>query len=470
MLMLTHQMEQSRKYVTNVCLGIFDDNDIKKFTNALKTVGSEWLTSMVGSYTKIHPLVTACRWARVQVVQALLAVPDININKASAKGATPFSAACGNGRGDVVRLLLARKDIQLNQINLHAALSAACSHGSADVVQLLLAIKDIQVNADEDGWTALIRACMEGHVDVVRLLLARKEIQINQAGVKGRTPLYFACGRGQVFVVQLLLARKEIQINQAAEDGTTPLSTVCGKGPFSVSTSVKIVSLLLARKEIQINQADEHGLTPLFVACSDDNMDVLRLLLARKEIQINQARDDGGTPLWVACFNGYLRIVNALLNFDPRGDDKYDAESLRQRQPVDINKGPDNLTPLDVAIISAESAATRSNRAQRERRSFRGWAGSVPLSERWDIVVRLEDIPSVKTNKPAVYKDDEGYIRARNKANVLQQMRKEIADNIASKSKTPGAGDLATILGRSGHFLPKPVESSGTYMQFVKKK
>jgi hypothetical protein len=44
-----------------------------------------------------------------------------------------------------------------------------------------------------------------------------------------------------------------------------------------------------------------------------------------------------------------------------------------------------------------------------------------------------------------------------------------IADNIASKSKTPGAGDLAAILGRSVHFLPKPVESSGTYMQFVKK-
>lgn len=46
---------------------------------------------------------------------------------------------------------------------------------------------------------------------------------------------------------------------------------------------------------------------------------------------------------------------------------------------------------------------------------------------------------------------------------------KMIADNIASKSKTPGAGDLAVLLGRQGHPLSKPVETSGTYMQFVKK-
>ena len=313
------------------------------------------------------------------------------------------------------------------------------------------------------GETPLFRACKKGDVDGVRLLLKRTDIDVNQAREDGTTPLLITCGKGHVDVVRLLLARKEIQINQAKENGATPLYTTCKMG------HVDVVQLLLARKEIQINQASKDGRTPLYTTCKMGHVDVVRLLLARKEIQINQAKENGATPLYITCAKGHLRIVNALLNFDPRGDDKYDAESLRQRQPVDINKGPDNFTPLDVAIISAESAATRSNRAQRERRSFRGWAGSVPLSERWDIVVRLEDIPSAKTNRPAVYKDDEGYIRARNKANVLQQMRKEIADNIASKSKTPGAGDLATILGRQGHFLPKPVESSGTYMQFVKK-
>ena len=91
----------------------------------------------------------------------------------------------------------------------------------------------------------------------------------------------------------------------------------------------------------------------------------------------------------------------------------------------------------------------------------------LPLSERWDIVVRLEDIPSAKTNTTAVYKDDEGYIRARKKANVLQMLRERVTD--VHKSKL-GGGDLAAILGGQGHFLFKPVESSGTYMQFVKRR
>jgi len=273
----------------------------------------------------------------------------------------------------------------------------------------------------------------EEEIDMKKLTKALKRADMAEPDwLNENKALLKACMNNNYKVAQILLMVEGIDVNQSDDDWTrlsSPLFMAC------LLRHLEVVHLLLAVPGIQVNQANGQGETPLLVASQQGFLGCVHLLLRAKGIQINQATNKGATPLFAACQHGHLSIVNALLNFDPRDDDKYDAESLRQRQTVDINKGPGKLTPLDVAIGN----------------------------KHWDIVVRLEDIPSVK--KPS-YKRDEGYIRARNKANVLQMLRKKVTERHRTK---PGGGDLATILGRQGHFLPKPVETSGTYMQFVKK-
>jgi len=267
------------------------------------------------------------------------------------------------------------------------------------------------------------------------LLLQADGIDVNKGNNDGWTPLHAANNLDDI--TKLLLRFKEIQINKPSKSGETPLmSAVNGMGIYGhTSVNLKVVHLLLQSKDINVNQSRDNGKTALYTACEGGSVDAVHLLLRHKDINVNHSDNDGKTALYIACENGSLNTVNALLNFDPHDDDKYDAASFQTNQSVDINKGPGELTPLDIAI----------------------------KHEHWDIVVRLEDIPGTK--KPS-YKHNKGYIRARNKADTLQMLRKKVAEQHRTK---PGGGDLATILGMSGHFLHKPVESSGTYMQFVKK-
>ena len=462
-----------------------DTETLTKLTKALKLAGSDWLNEN-------KALLKACLNLNPKVAQRLLTVEGIDVNQADEDGWTPLFGACMYNLVGIVRQLLRATNIQVNRQSQSngqglTPLYVACLLDHLEVVHLLLTATDIQVNKPNgQGLTPLLIASQKGFLEVVQALFARNELQINQGTTEGATPLYLACLNNRVQVVQALLARKEIQFNQANENGETPLHIAC----MYYKGNLDVVNLLLQVDGIQVNALSyrdgddgypHEEYTPLTAACMKDWLDVVHVLLQHKDIDINLALSTGATALTVACESGHLRIVNALLNFDPLDNGKYDAKSLYKSQSVDMNKGPanltdkgpDNLTALDVAISSAQSAGENDVDSESDvlrRYAEFDWGSDVPLSERWDIVVRLEDIPSAKTNRPAVYKNDEGYIRAREKANVLQKMRKEIADNIARKSKTPGAGDLAAILGRSGYLLPKPVESSGTYMQFVKRR
>jgi ankyrin repeat protein len=450
-----------------------EEIDTETLTKALKLAGSDWLNEN-------KALLKACLNLNPKVAQRLLTVEGIDVNQADEDGWTPLFGACMYNLVGIVRQLLRATNIQVNRQSQSngqglTPLYVACLLDHLEVVHLLLTATDIQVNKPNgQGLTPLLIASQKGFLEVVQALFARKELQINQGTTEGATPLYLACLNNRVQVVQALLARKEIQFNQANENGETPLHIAC----MYYKGNLDVVNLLLQVDGIQVNALSyrdgddgypHEEYTPLTAACMKDWLDVVHVLLQHKDIDINLALSTGATALTVACESGHLRIVNALLNFDPLDNGKYDAKSLYKSQSVDMNKGPanltdkgpDNLTALDVAISSAQSAGENDVDSESDvlrRYAEFDWGSDVPLSERWDIVVRLEDIPSAKTNRPAVYKNDEGYIRAREKANVLQKMWKEIADNIARKSKTPGAGDLPAILGRKG------------YVQFVKKR
>ena len=384
-----------------------DDVDLKKLTKALKLAGSDWLNE--------NKILERGMWS-MSVLEKLLQVPGIDVNQPDEDGWPPLWYAMREGRADTVEALLQAPGIDsVNALGPddQSLLVYAIADQEFDVVRVLLQADGIDVNIQDgdggDGWTPLMSAT--GHVDIMKLLLRFKDIRINIANYDGRTALSTAVSSGNVDCIRLLLRQKDINVNHSDNEGQTALSIAC---------------------EQEYTSSGPNGIS------EQRYVDAVHLLLRHKDINVNHSDNDGKTALYIACEKGSLNTVNALLNFDPHDDDKYDAASFQTNQSVDINKGPGELTPLDIAI----------------------------KHEHWDIVVRLEDIPGTK--KPS-YKHNKGYINARNKATAHDAKLKMIADNIASKSKTPGAGDLATILGRQGHFLPKPVESSGTYMQFVKK-
>ena len=390
--------------IVEACEANEDDVDLQKLTKALNMAGSDWLNE--------NKILERGLWS-MPVLQILLQVPGIDVNQPDEYGFPPLWNAMREGRADTVEALLQAPGIDsVNALGpeSQSLLVYAIADQEFDVVRVLLQADGIDVNIQDGGWTPLMSATE--HVDIMKLLLRFKDIRINIANGDGRTALSTAVSSGNVDGVRLLLRQKDINVNHSDNEGQTALSIACeqeqtSSGPNGVSEQRYV--------------------------------DAVHLLLRHKDINVNHSDNDGKTALYIACEKGSLNTVNALLNFDPRDDDKYDAASFQTNQPVDINKGPGELTPLDIAI----------------------------KHEHWDIVVRLEDIPGTK--KPS-YKHNKGYISARNKATAHDAKLKMIADNIASKSKTPGAGDLAAILGRSGHFLPKPVESSGTYKKFIKKK
>ena len=86
------------------------------------------------------PLWVACWKGPLEVVKALLARPEVDVNQAEKNGVTPLWIACRVGRLNIVNALLGKDGIEINQ-------------------------------ARKDGVTPLYVACAMDHLEVVKELL-----------------------------------------------------------------------------------------------------------------------------------------------------------------------------------------------------------------------------------------------------------------------------------------------------------
>ena len=125
-----------------------------------------------------YPLFTAATNGREGIVEVLLGMEGVDVNRGNRQGATPLNAACQKGHEGVVRLLLAHAATDVNQArtdNGGTPLFMACQNGHEGVVRLLLEKgADWTVGMRDNGWSPLFVASWAGKAAVVAELLERQ--------------------------------------------------------------------------------------------------------------------------------------------------------------------------------------------------------------------------------------------------------------------------------------------------------
>ena len=183
---------------------------------------------------KVTALYYACEDGNNDLVELLLAHPNIDPNAAGEYGDTPLTIASNDCRGKIVKLLLAHPMIDVNKrcVNgaVHSPLVAACTQGRLGVVKLLLARSDIDVNmnageGEDDVDTALHAACTFGYVGITTELLAHPDINVNIRDEHGRTPLLLARENYRLSIIKLLLIRN-IHVKFTHSQGLTSINAV----------------------------------------------------------------------------------------------------------------------------------------------------------------------------------------------------------------------------------------------------
>jgi ankyrin repeat protein len=199
--------------------------------------------------TNLNPLIHACTYKKVQVVEKLLSLENINVNCVCGNE-TPLIVATSRRLVSIVQLLLNHpettdpnyvsksgvlpllscirsrysitliggedqslatvSELLLNhpriEASVHLAMETACHKGFTDVVRLLIKYPITNVNGvDKDGISYLHSACFFGHTEIVELLLQHDAIDVFIKTNNGNTPLNFAVKKGRNEIVDMLV-------------------------------------------------------------------------------------------------------------------------------------------------------------------------------------------------------------------------------------------------------------------------
>ena len=231
----------------------------------------------------------------------------------SLRGFTGLHGAAFLGIAEVLVALLAIKEWDINaaDTNGRTALSWAAVGGHGCVVEILLRQEGVNPNAadTEYGRTPLWWAAKGGHEEVLILLLEREDINRSAADTEyGRAPRRRGARSGHERVVKLLLERADINPNTIDTfSDRTPLSWASENGHEGV------VKLLLGRKDINPNATDAfYDRTPLSWAAESGHEGVVKLLLERDDVNPNIPNLIGETALELAASRGHIGVVELL--------------------------------------------------------------------------------------------------------------------------------------------------------------
>lgn len=236
-----------------------------------------------------------------EMLGKILAVEDINYNKADEQGRTPLMAAITARNIDLVRFLSGQDgvDLELADNNQDTALFKAVKIGSLEYVNVLLE-KNVGVNLiNNQEYTPLMISILNAHIPLIARLLQVPGIDVNLIGNQpdfdGPTTsaLHHAAQLGNPQIMRMLLAVPNIQLNILNNEGQTPLHTA------AIEQKDSMVDQLI-RSGAQVNIQDAQGMTPLMYAAGQDAPLSVYYLVHAPGIDLTLTDTQGHTALWHA--------------------------------------------------------------------------------------------------------------------------------------------------------------------------
>ena len=229
------------------------------------------------------------RLSGIQLLEVLLACPNIDVNIQDNDGKTAFLLACING--------------------------------SREVAERMLTL-NIDVNhRDKRGKTAFMWSCIYGRREIVDMLLKNPKIDIHYRDNTGRNAFMMSCNGGQKQIVEKLLAYP-IDINCRDCHGRTALMLAWNGGH---GNREDIIAMLLKTDGIKVKGG---ALEEVFVqnmllsSVGIGREDITRMLLALPGIRVNyQETGTRETALMKACKSRYHRsskCIKMLLGMDSK--------------------------------------------------------------------------------------------------------------------------------------------------------
>jgi len=244
----------------------------------------------------------------IEITNLLLTRKDIDINAIDHLGRTPLICAIEKKNHEIIQALLARADIDMNK---NGALIYAISVNDPLIINLLMRKEGIDLNqrfsdreGHAEGRTPLIAAIMQGNTELAEILISKEEVNINLAEFnknipteKDKTALVVALAQNNKPIAQALLRRPDIDVNIG-----DPLSSSIRRG------FAEIIELLLTKPTIDVNRN-----AALIQAISQNNPRIIQLLINDPRTNFNQTFSSGVTPLIAAVYRKNTPLVQSLI-------------------------------------------------------------------------------------------------------------------------------------------------------------
>jgi len=279
-----------------------------------------------------------------------------------------LSKACEAERLDVVEILLCMKNININ-ININekaggepSPLLAAIRKKSIEIVRLLVANKTLDLNTTNFMGKSSLGVLISGEdftgkVEMVQALLSHDTIDVNKVDKFGDTPLLMAIRKKSVEIVKLLIANKTLDVNMTNAHGGSPLAYVISS-PDNPG-KIEIIKTLLSHDKIEVNKVDNYGLTPLIEAIFTESIEVIEALLVHHKIDVNLETMDGFTAILIAIEEGEVEVLKLLLehgaNFDYTiSEGEYAGRTLLQ--VAERLKDEGDISPKILELLMLEKA------------------------------------------------------------------------------------------------------------------
>merc|ERR550532_2357509 len=252
----------------------------------------------------------------VLVVETLVRA-SADINKRDMYKLTPLHHAALRGNVRIVKCLLSQKGIDIDPVDeqLSTPLSVASTYDNHNSVKLLLKNGADVTRVDYQGQNVLHKAAREGNSKVVNIVIdhlkdddEKLRTLMRQKDARGNTPFMLAVQSvtsGKTLETFIKRAHSSQYINSPNRRNEFPMHKACRSGD-------KKTSEILVKHGGNVNVLNNFNESPLYFAVDySDNVELVQFLV-EQGARLDQTTVSGMTPIMAAASQGHIETVMFL--------------------------------------------------------------------------------------------------------------------------------------------------------------